>query len=190
MTQPHRGSSSSTPVRDRRCADICRGDRRRPRRPRHPRLSSLGMGRRPADVLERAPIGGRSSRQKWSHFPALAASRRAARATAPQMAFADPDRIVPYFAEPLRLAPWRPHPRTRSEPTGGTATFRSCRNWLSAHGTRPSRSRPARLAAAIMASRVVESVRMLSPVRALRNTITTTSDQGLKPRCGDSPTRR
>ena len=36
---------------------------------------------------ERAPpIGDRSSQRKWSYFPALAASRRAARATAPQMA--------------------------------------------------------------------------------------------------------
>ncbi len=52
------------------------------------------------DVVEslgRAPIGDRSSRQKWSHFPALAASRRAARATAPQVTFADTDRIVPYL---------------------------------------------------------------------------------------------
>ena len=30
-------------------------------------------------------------------FPALAASRRAARATAPQVTFADTDRIVPYL---------------------------------------------------------------------------------------------
>ncbi len=50
------------------------------------------------DVVEslgRAPIGDRSSRQKWSHFPALAASQRAARATTPQMTFADTAVIVP-----------------------------------------------------------------------------------------------
>ncbi len=44
---------------------------------------------------ERAPIGDRSSRQKWSHFPALGYGPH--RATAPQMAFADTDRIVPYL---------------------------------------------------------------------------------------------
>ncbi len=43
-------------------------------------------------------------------FSALAASRRAARATAPQTAFADTDRIVPYLRRPLRamVAEMRP----------------------------------------------------------------------------------
>ncbi len=49
------------------------------------------------ESLERAPIGDRSSRQKWSHFPAFAASQRAARATAPQMTFADTAGIAPYL---------------------------------------------------------------------------------------------
>ena len=31
-------------------------------------------------------MGDRSSRPKWNHFPSLAASRRAVRATAPQLA--------------------------------------------------------------------------------------------------------
>ncbi len=91
---------------------------------------------RPADLLERAPIGDWSSRRKWSDFPALAASQRAARAPAqrilfftksgtasdplrlrfpalgygthrapaPQMAFADTDRIVRCVRSLSRLA--------------------------------------------------------------------------------------
>ncbi len=60
------------------------------------------------ESLERAPIGDRWQMTladtdrivpylRSAIFPALAASRRAARATAPQMTFADTDRIVPYL---------------------------------------------------------------------------------------------
>ncbi len=60
------------------------------------------------ESLERAPIGDRSQMTfpdtdrivpylRGAIFPALAASRRAARATAPQVTFADTDRIVPYL---------------------------------------------------------------------------------------------
>ncbi len=47
------------------------------------------------ESLERAPIGDWSSRQKWGHSPALGYGPHLA--TAPQRAFADTDRIVPYL---------------------------------------------------------------------------------------------
>ncbi|MCZ6460633.1 MAG: hypothetical protein O6705_00160 [Actinobacteria bacterium] len=55
------------------------------------------------DVVEslgRAPISDRSSRQKWSHFPALAASQRAARAPAQRILFFTKSHIA---SHPLRL---------------------------------------------------------------------------------------
>ncbi len=55
------------------------------------------------DVVEslgRAPISDRSSRQKWSHFPALAASQRAARAPAQPILLFTKSHIA---SHPLRL---------------------------------------------------------------------------------------
>ncbi len=52
------------------------------------------------ESLGRAPISDRSSRQKWSHFPALAASQRAARAPAQRILFFTKSHIA---SHPLRL---------------------------------------------------------------------------------------
>ena len=58
-------------------------------------LAAAAVATDVVESLERAPIGDRSSRQKWSHLPALGCGPH--RATAPQMTFADTAGIVLYL---------------------------------------------------------------------------------------------